>query len=705
MENVVFTDLPNILELDEDMEDDGVSVQEITTRLNSLFGDYSSARSSRETVWRVCMILYYASVNAYKQLEAECPELLGQIKTDWRHKTHGPFAYENVETVVGYFQDATFPNDQWFTLEPTKKEDTFRALVATALMHHKLEEAEVKKHFEDLYRMQSIIGFGAMALPWERREGKLRYRTAKETKRLSALGYPLKETVYEPAERDYCLYDNLKLEVLDPTHIYLDPTANDANEGNIFRVIPMQLKDILGKMQSGSFREYPVKEVTKAAKQLYAQRGNLTDSLFLDIQGYGTFNKDVADQLCYDVVEFYGDFIIDDELFVDYHAVFLGDLLFVFEPNQYWAGKPFIISNYTRVQGRPYGMGLLEPSMGYYVLVDVIQNQRLDTFELALNGGIIKLKQSSGLDAEEVTIEPGKVLDVIEADDITLLELPLDNVRIAREEIAAIVDQIQKAGGNSSYVNAGVARQGERVTGTEVEAVKESGGNRLRLVNASNEYTSTKLFLKKAFRMYTQHVDKKTAVRVLGKSKLGRMLHASTMSDTELIQLEGKDPTPPEYLFVNAGPAELEGFFDINPRGSSYMLNKQEGFNAAVNLVTLFLSNPATAAHTDVYEAMRVVAEHSTVDGWERIIKKNAGTDDLIEQQKKIQEAQQPAPPADPMAAGAEVMQDPIVGGADSPGARIGEGAALSAAAAAGGLEPALQELSGAQVPGQIPSA
>jgi hypothetical protein len=700
--------LPETIDLEQGDDiggEDKLDPARICTALNSLFGEYSSARSSRETIWRVAMILYYSSLDAYKMLAEEAQEVLGQVKTDWRHKTHGPFCFENVETVVGYLMDATFPNEEYFTLDPTKEEDIFRSRVASMLMQKKLSKAEVKKHWEDMYRQQCILGFSVMSMGWEKVEGVQKYREKKEVTKTDALGYPYKETIYVPAERNYCSYDNIKLHVDDPSNIYLDPTASDPNEGGIFRVIPMRLKDILGKMKSGSFISHPIEKIKQIQTELYSQRGGLSESLFQEIQGYGSFNKPIAGSPVFDVLEYYGDFMVDDEIFVDYHVVFFGSLLLKFEPNQYWCGKPHVVGNYIRVLGRPYGMGLVEPNLGYYLLVDVLQNQRLDAFELALNGGILKVKQQCPMDTDDIIVEPGARWDVIEENDITLMELPLDNVRVGREEIAAIVDQIQKAGGNSSYVNAGVARQGERVTGTEVEAVRDAGGNRLKLVQSSGEVSTFTLFLQKAHLLMTQHVDKQEPLRLLGQSKIGRMaLQAADIAPTQ-IALDGRDPSPPEYLFVNAGPEELAGIYEITPKGSSYILGKTERFNSYSQAINLSLSNPLTAAHCDSYEAQVVLYENSGLDGWERFIKKDVGTDQQIAAQKKIQAAMAPpAPPpqADPAAmaaqAGGSLNQQAITDGVADPAVSLGNGAAMGAAVQAGGLEAALQNLSGGAV-------
>jgi hypothetical protein len=701
--NQEMMDLPAVLELDDGPEESetGIDPKEVTGALASLFQTYSSARSSRETVWRVAMTLYYASLGAYTQLASEAPEILGKVKADWRHKTHGPFAYENVETVVGYLMDSTFPNEEYFELMPTKNEDILRARVASVLMRNKLEKAEVKKVWEDFFRLQAILGFAVLSMPWEKRHGVRKFR--RKVERKDEYTGEVKEIIYEPASEDYCIYDNLKLQVEDPTNIFLDPLSSEPNEGNIIRVVPMSLKEIIGKMRSGTFKQFEIEEIKKADAIF---EGTLSESLFKEIQGYGSFAKQ-QDQEEYRVLEFYGDLKVKDDLLIDYHIVTLGNLLLVCEPNDYWAGKPFVVGNYTRVQGRPYGMGLLEPSIGYYVLLDIIQNQRLDAFELALNGGILKIKQSCPIDAEDLTVEPGKYWEVLDQSDIELLELPLDNVRVGREEIQAIIEQIQKAGGNGNYVNASTARNAERVTAQEVDTVKQAGGNRLRLVQMSNENTSFKLFLEKSFKMYTQCVDSDETIRILGQSALARMVLAAQQEysgDTELTQPGEVDPTPPEYLFIKAGPEELAGYYDIAARGSGYILDKEERFNRLSQLLQLAMSNPVTMNHIDGYQATVVLCEHSGASGWERFVKENFQEEKLKKQQQEMQAAQ--APMGDPAAmagqAGEAMAQAPLLGGSSNPG--VQNPAGMVANVGAGGLEGVIQELSGgAQTPGQLP--
>jgi Bacteriophage head to tail connecting protein len=698
-------DLPAVLELDDgdDEAPETIDSKQVTEAVADLFQKYASARTSRETVWRVAMTLYYASLGAYTQLASEAPEVLGKIKTDWRHKTHGPFCYENVETVVGYLMNATFPNEDFFTLDPTKTEDIIRAKIATLLMAKKLSHAQVKKHWEDMFRLQTILGFSVMSMPWEKREGVKKFRKKVEKTSVTETGEEVKEVVYEPATENYCVYDNLKLQVEDPTHIFLDPLANDANEGNIIRIVPMSLKDILGKMASGEFKGYSKEEVRKADQ---INTSSLSDSLFQEIQGYGSFSAQSEGEE-YKVLEFYGDLRVGDDLLVDYHIVTLGSLLLICEPNDYWAGKPFVVSNYTRVQGRPYGMGLVEPSIGYYILVDVIQNQRLDAFELALNGGIIKVKEQCPMDAEDITVEPGKIWDVVEENDISLLELPLDNVRVGREEIQAIVEIIQRAGGNGNYVNANTARQGERVTAQEVETVRDAGGNRLRLVQLSGENSSFVLFLEKAFKMYTQCVDTEDTIRIIGQSALGRTILSlqTGEGDAELIEPGQADPTPPEYLFIKAGPEELAGYFDVSAKGSQYILDKAERFNESSQVLQLVLSNPLTANHVDTYQALVVLYEQSGVRGWERFLKENYQEEKLKKAAAEQAAAAAPSPMGgvDPNQVAGAVSQEPLLGGVSNPAS--GNPAGTAANIGAGGLEQVLQTVSGgAQTPGQIPA-
>jgi len=349
-------------------------------------------------------------------------------------------------------------------------------------------------------------------MSWETRKGVRNFRKKVVKDSVNEEGDVVRNVTFEPASEDYCIYDNLLLKVEDPTHIFLDPLADDANEGNIIRIIPMTMKDIVGKMKAGTFNEYPLSKIRQVGKHY---EGELNDSIFQEIQGYGSFTAAEAFRNGeYPVVEFYGDLMLDDDLLVDYHIVTLGDMLLVCEPNPAWAGRPFITINYTRVQGRPYGMGLLEPSIGFYILADVMQNQRLDAFELALNGGLLKIKQQCP--EQDFSIEPGKTYDVVDADDITLMELPLDNVRIGREELQTIIEQIKKASGTSDYVGAGPGRQAERVTATEVQSVRDAGGNRLRLIQNSIETCGFKPFLEKSFKFYAQCVEQEEMVRILG---------------------------------------------------------------------------------------------------------------------------------------------------------------------------------------------
>lgn len=686
-------DLPAILDLRDDLgPTDGKRPSEIVGAVRRMKTNYVTARSTRDYLYRICTTLYYDSIDAYTKVTGDAQAVVGSVKSDWRHKVHGPFCFENVETVVGYLMDATFPTKDYFTLEPTKREDLFRAKVATALMQKKLTQAQVKSAWEQQLRQACILGWSTLSMQWVRREGVRNFRREDEDIIRLADGSSTKQLVYRPASEKYVEYDNLELICEDPTHIYLDPNASDPNRGNIVRIVPMTLAEILGCMASGEFNNFDTDLMNEAVDDI--MQGEMNDPLYMNIQGYGSFNANLipGEDKPLPVVEFWGDLPVNGRLLCGYHIVCLGQLLLKIEVNNNWAGKPFVTTNYTRVQGRPYGMGLIEPSLCYYLLLDIIQNQRLDVYELAMNGGLFTIKSGSAIGDDDLILHPGKVLEVQDQDDVRLLELPLTAVQVGREEIAAIVEQIKKSSGASDYVSAGPGRSGERVTKEEVSSVRNAGGNRLRLIQTSIESNSFVPFLDKSFKSYTQNIDTKETIRVLGQSSLGRMARQLKLAneDVDMIELGEQDPEPPEYVFIDAGPKEMAGYYEIEARGAEYLINKGEKFSELTQTAALVMANTAMAAHVDAYELLNVLYEHSGTEGYERFVKRNAGVEQMIEMQKMMTQAVQPQAE---QGQGGQQGETPAPGGTSTPIA--GDQATLQGMAAGGALEPVLQQLSG----------
>lgn len=683
MENDEVLELTGVVELSEEPKETRES--DVINALRSLKSDYISARTGRDEVARIAYILYADSLKAYQTVKEASGQVVGNVKTDWRHTTHGPFCFENVETVVGYLMEATFPNKDYFVLEPTKKEDLFRAKVATALVQKKLSQAKVKSVWEAAYRQAAIIGYSVISMNWLRREGVRNFRVEEEESYVDHNGEIQKRTIYQPTSEPYLEYDNLELRCENPGSVYLDPTGNT---DSMIKVVPMSLADILGFMASGYFNTYSLREIESV--QSDEMEGSLNDATLKAAQGNASASMSKKDLL--NVYEFWGDFKVGERFLKNHHVVFMGNLLLKCEEIQGWQGKPYVTVVYTRMQDSPYGYGIIEPALSYYLLLDIIQNQRLDVFELALNGGIIKLKSTSNLSKEDVVVEPGMVLEVNDPDDITMLELPLDNVRVAKEDIQMLIEQIKRSSGAADYVAAGPGRSGERVTKEEITSVRNAGGNRLRLVRDSIETNSFLPFLEKAYRYYTQNISTQETLRILGQSSLGRMARQlkAANEDVDLIEPGGTDTDPPEYIFIPAGPRELAGIFEVEARGSDYIVNRGEKFSELSTTAQMIFQVPALSAHLDPFEFLQVLYEHSGTDGYERFIKRYAG----VEQEKTVMAMLQPTP-TPPGIGGEQPVEAP--GGAAMPTSNTP--GSFQGLAAGGGLEQVLAQLSGQNAP------
>lgn len=535
----------------------------LASQVRQLYMEYHNARQNREQTWLEAWATYFGSPEAEEFLRTRVGKLVGDVNNDWRHRIATGKGYEIVETINAYLQTAFFPSSEWFDVVPSEDpelEDV--AKLTRRFVSKKLREAQFKSYWELYTRQLLITGFSVLALPWETRLVKRKRRV--EVKTDSGIEYPAVE-VEEPE------YDNVAFEVLDSFDCFLDPIATDLNHANFIRRIRQDKATIMRKIALGEYDKLDPKEV--ASYQHIPGSRKQQVSRFLGMEYY-------PDQEV-EVLEFWGDLTVEDHTYHDVVVTVVGNALARVEPNPYWGGKPFVIGNAIPVPGRPYGMSPLEPVLGMIHELNILTNQRLDNLELIVDQmwGYIP---DGVTDPAALNTEPGKIIPMAEAGNVFPIERMGQGLLITYDETNLLEQNIDKTVGVGAYIGTQQGRKGERVTASEIQAVRDAGGNRLSSIHGHVEQTQMEMLLHKVIASCRQYVTYDEVLRYQGKAG--------------------------EQIYAQIGPRELMYDYDIMPVGAEYVANKERQLQQVISFIELVAQMEQFSTQVNWEELLRMAA-------------------------------------------------------------------------------------------------
>ena len=469
-------------------------------------------RDEVEETWLECWAKYINSPQTNRYLEGSVIKRVGDVSTDWRHKLSGGKCYESVETIVGYLMSATFPNRDWFNVEPTEpgdEDNLKRARLVKRLVANKLDDAQFKAQWNIFVRQLVITGTSVLALPWRRDE------TTKKKRVPTGMSTDGMNPDYEVECHECVEYDAPDIEVLDVFDCYIDPYVKDPNKGAFIRKLRLNKGELIEMVKSGVYdcKLDLIVNTSTNAPGGYDTSTSRRESINM-FEGLMTNAWHPTEQV--ELIEYWGDVHHDDGT-CDYNMIvtLLGDEVIGYEECDYWCGRPFIIGTYSMTGHSPYGYGGVEPTLGLLHQLDTVTNQRLDNLELAVNS-MWTLKSDGVLEPEDVYTEPGRVFQVSDHNDLMPLQTQGQAWTVTYQEAGLLEQSIDKVFGTGNYINAGQQRAGERVTATEVAAVRDAGGNRLNIVHNHIESTALIPFLGKVFALVQQYTTEDVTLRVPG---------------------------------------------------------------------------------------------------------------------------------------------------------------------------------------------
>jgi hypothetical protein len=525
---------------------DGLDLQDVASEVTRLFRDYSQVRQDLEDDWLDCWAHYFGNVRSQTHLRQAAARIVGDVNDDWRHRISTSKAYENIETICGYFQSAFFPNKEWFSLTPTEPGYVELVKPVERYLQQKLEAARFSSVWDMFIRQAVILGTSAIALPWRVETAKHKKRVMVKTPVFGQFGEIIDEQQrFEIKEEDRLIHNGPDFEVLDMFDFFLDPMATDPNNANVIRRMRKTKAEVLHLIEDGY---YPYGSKYSIITCKGTSTPDVSESHKDTVKMFAGLEYRPNEQI--EILEFWGDIQLPGKTYHNVVVTITGGKVLRFELNPYWYGKPFMVATYVPVNRSVYGVGALQPTLGLLHEMNILTNQRLDNLELGVDQMWTMIPDGT-LRKEDIFTKPGQVFEVSDHNALQPVErADIGKLTITYEESSFLETRIDKATGTGAFISAGAGRSGERVTATEVQAQRDAGGNRL----ASRH----------------QHLEEAVLIPTLSKLYIG--CQQFTEHD-EVVRLPS--PQPGAHLYAQVGPNELVHNFRFNAQGATHIADKE----------------------------------------------------------------------------------------------------------------------------------
>jgi hypothetical protein len=535
--------------------------KQIADNIMARFQDAKNLRVFEEARWQESYSLWRNSNYDKDAMRSDAVQTAG-TSSGWKHRVNTGKTFEVIETLVAYLKTATFPSDDWF--EAIAKEPEMGDILdlVQKAVKYKLEEADIASHVELFMRYLLLFGTSTYRVTWESETERVTTRkvmpdgtTGTSTRNVSS--------------------EELCVEVMSPFDIWLT-----TDEEGIWCRLNLSQCDFLSLVDQGYYT------VSTEAKLKYAPRK--TTKVEQIPNGEET---SPADQ----IIEFYGNVVIDGVVYKDIHAVFLGKELIRLGDSAYWCGSPYVPFTLFPDLGSPYGISMLHPNLGALHVTNVLTNLRLDNMLLHMHGMWEKVEDGV-LDDEALEVKPGKVFKVAQKGNMSRLDMGPPTFTVTYQEAATQEAGIDRAMATGPLIGAGQPRGGDRVTAEEIVAVRDSGGNRLNLVHTRIEQLSTLPLLAKAFKLVQQYQTDDVLISVF---------------DEEQQQL-AYYPVPNEAFNL---PLEMR------PIGANFVIETSRNISNLLQVMDISARSPELAARLDQEAILLEVMKQLRVDKPQRFIK------------------------------------------------------------------------------------
>lgn len=177
--------------------------------------------------------------------------------------------------------------------------------------------------------------------------------------------------------------------------------------------------------------------------------------------------------------------------------------------------RPWVIGQFIRRPGSPYGVGLPEIMKGLAAELDAIHNQRIDAGSVTI-APFGFYRAASSFKPEKVQIGPGTMIPVDDIKDVNVVQFQ-GNLATSFQEERIIIEYMEKLTATSAYQ---MGRESDivksRATATGTMAIIQQGEQAYTLLGIRTQRIISKM-LTKVLQMYQAFMPSGLADRILGE--------------------------------------------------------------------------------------------------------------------------------------------------------------------------------------------
>lgn len=387
------------------------------------------------------------------------------VDGEWHSKLNDGRVFEVVETVGSYIRNALFFSEQWLSLEAQEPGLAEIVPLVNAYIRDCLNNSNLKREFRVYITQLLLLGSSAMSVQWDDDAG-------------------------------------LVFETLSMLDTYVESGRRfDERFSYSFRERYLNYAEFL--LMFDSFNELETEDPEEAFCQLLSAEEDL-DS---DRQHMRDVNERASERVL-KLVEYYEP--------IDKRLTFLVNNICVGSKDIDYC--PWLFSTLYELPETTYGMSVVDSSIGLILENNVLMNRRLDNVAVSVDN--MWLFVDDGVtNPEDIKTAPGKVIVVGRPDSIQPMHPPNNNFNISYTEAQVLDTKIDRNIGTGAMISANAYRTGERVTATEIQSVKDAGGNRLTDLYEHIEANCILPILYRAYEIIRKHTKSSKVVKLPGKGE------------------------------------------------------------------------------------------------------------------------------------------------------------------------------------------
>jgi hypothetical protein len=375
-------------------------VQQVKKQCISAFDDGKRARAEKEEIWARCWKAY--TMYKDKRLFSKQP---------WRTQIIVSWIYDTVESAVDDQMEVLFPNEEdFFSILPTVPGDKVQeknAECMTGYLQSKLDEAEFIHNFKLFLKQLNITGSSVMKCYW-----KTSQRVVSKSQFLPSPD-PVTGASNIRTRTLVTDYDAPYAETVQMQDFVLFPAVGDVDKAMCVHRILRPLDQVKNNPVYVNVEDLRA-DTTNTSSATDRQLGDQINTAL------GITDNVGQDQKLVELLEVWGDFILDGTRYSNYVAVVAKNQskLLRFEPNPYDYGlKPFVFCGFRDVPGQVYAIGIVEPVLDYQAMGSTISNMIFDEAKLKIHGQF-KYVPDGVFDPDSFEARPGAAHPVGEIDNL-----------------------------------------------------------------------------------------------------------------------------------------------------------------------------------------------------------------------------------------------------------------------------------------------